>query len=72
MQKIGNHIKTALLSIVFIVLVLLVFSCDSLSKTNTNSNKTKEVTAKDILGNPNYLAICYGGYRKNTRIFNLQ
>lgn len=67
MQKIGNHIKTALLSIVFIVMVLLVFSCDSLSKTNTNSNKTKEVTAKDILGNPNYLAICYGGYRKNTR-----
>jgi exo-beta-1,3-glucanase (GH17 family) len=25
------------------------------------------VTAKEILGNPNYLAICYGGYRKNSR-----
>jgi exo-beta-1,3-glucanase (GH17 family) len=26
-----------------------------------------EISAKDILGNPNYLAISYGGYRKNTR-----
>ncbi|WP_299124889.1 glycosyl hydrolase family 17 protein [uncultured Winogradskyella sp.] len=27
----------------------------------------KEVTAKDILGNPDYLAISYGGYREKTR-----
>ncbi|MBT8321136.1 MAG: glycosyl hydrolase family 17 [Eudoraea sp.] len=27
----------------------------------------KEVTAKDILGNPEYLAISYGGYRATTR-----
>lgn len=27
----------------------------------------KELTAKDILGNPQYLAISYGGYRKNSR-----
>ena len=33
-----------------------------------NSNKeAAPVTAKDILGNPNYQAICYGGYRKPTR-----
>ena len=25
------------------------------------------MTAKDILGNPDYLAISYGGYRKNSR-----
>lgn len=25
------------------------------------------MTAEKILGNPDYLAICYGGYRKNTR-----
>ena len=25
------------------------------------------MTAKDILGNPEYLAISYGGYRKSTR-----
>ena len=28
---------------------------------------SKEVTAKDILGNPDYLAISYGGYREKTR-----
>lgn len=27
----------------------------------------KEVTAKDILGNPNYQAICYEGYREKSR-----
>ena len=27
----------------------------------------KHITAKDILGNPNYLAISYGGYRKISR-----
>lgn len=27
----------------------------------------KTLTAKDILGNPNYLAISYGGYRENSR-----
>jgi len=27
----------------------------------------KEVTAKDILGNPNYQAICFGGYRQKSR-----
>jgi len=30
-------------------------------------NKKIEVTAADILGNPDYLAISYGGYRENTR-----
>lgn len=29
--------------------------------------KSTEITAKELLGNPNYQAICYGGYRKNTR-----
>lgn len=28
---------------------------------------TKKVSAKDILGNPDYLAISYGGYRKKSR-----
>ena len=27
------------------------------------------MTAKDILGNSNYLAISYGGYRKSSRDF---
>ena len=39
-------------------------------KDNTQLSKPKskkQVTAKDILGNPDYLAISYGGYRQNTR-----
>lgn len=35
--------------------------------TNTKSNDFIEMTAEKILGNPNYQAICYGGYRTNTR-----
>ena len=37
---------------------------------NNDKNKLKimiEKTAAEILGNPNYLAISYGGYRQNTR-----
>jgi len=50
--------------------VLIVFSCiDSTNKkSNTNPvKKEKNLTAKDILGNSDYLAISYGGYRKKSR-----
>ncbi len=54
-----------------IALTLLVagFSCSQKSNSNgqIEESKKKEVTAKDILGNPEYLAISYGGYRQNTR-----
>ncbi|MBL7885746.1 MAG: glycosyl hydrolase family 17 [Flavobacterium sp.] len=33
----------------------------------TKSNDFTIMTAEKILGNPNYQAICYGGYRTNTR-----
>ena len=36
-------------------------------KQETITQIEKEVTAKDILGNPDYLAISYGGYREKTR-----
>jgi exo-beta-1,3-glucanase (GH17 family) len=32
-----------------------------------NSKQSVEITAKDIIGNPNYQAICYGGFREKTR-----
>ncbi|PWH83936.1 glycosyl hydrolase family 17 [Algibacter marinivivus] len=35
--------------------------------SNENLKKEKQINAADILGNPNYLAISYGGYRKKTR-----
>ena len=41
--------------------VLTLFSCVN-KPTNTMSK-----TASEILGNPDYLAISYGGYRQNTR-----
>jgi len=36
-------------------------------KLQKNPKQKKQLTAKDILGDPNYLAISYGGYRKTTR-----
>nr|WP_299070193.1 glycosyl hydrolase family 17 protein [uncultured Allomuricauda sp.] len=51
------------------IVLLTAYSCkEKTSKTEENQPQiTKEVTAKDILGNPDYLAISYGGYRKATR-----
>lgn len=42
------------------ILLLTLYSCN---QTETSMNKT----AAEILGNPDYPAICYGGYRHNTR-----
>ncbi len=36
-------------------------------KESNQTSKKKRVTAKDILGNPDYLAICFEGYRQNSR-----
>jgi exo-beta-1,3-glucanase (GH17 family) len=36
-------------------------------ESKKNKHIKKQLTAKDILGNPDYLAISYGGYRKRTR-----
>lgn len=60
-------------SIVKIIVAAIVLvtnhSCNvKTTKTTGNQPQTiKEVTAKDILGNPDYLAISYGGYREATR-----
>ena len=51
-------------TLTIIVLVLLMVSCDN----QPNSNQTMtEITAKEILGNPKYQAISFGGYRYTTR-----
>lgn len=39
---------------------------DRINET-TGQVATKEITAKDILGNPEYRAICYSGFRAKTR-----
>ena len=62
----GRQLKTGSL----ILMVLLCFACKDQTKTadkdNTVNQETK-LTAADILGNPDYTAISYGGYRKTTR-----
>jgi len=50
----------------YFLLVMLVFSCKDNSKKENNLNTVKEqssLSARDILGNPGYLAMSYGGYR---------
>ena len=61
------HSETFFQKTIILIGVLFVFACNGKSKINNNFTKIDKVTAKDILGNSNYLAICYGGYRKNTR-----
>lgn len=61
--------KMKINSVVAVVLLLAGFACQQKSgqQNQTQETKPKEVTAKDILGNPDYLAISYGGYRAKSR-----
>ena len=45
----------------------LLYSCNSKPESQEMNANPKEISAKELLGNPDYQAICYGGYRKNTR-----
>ena len=52
----------------FLILFMAVVIMESCKKSQNKENMPKqlirkELTAKDILGNPDYLAISYGGYR---------
>jgi exo-beta-1,3-glucanase (GH17 family) len=51
------------------MVLILSFSCNEKQsiKEDKEPQMRKELTAKDILGNPDFLAISYGGYRENTR-----
>jgi len=53
--------KSGIWHICILLLLILMTGCISMGK------KTPEISAKDILGNPEYLAFSYGGYRQNTR-----
>ncbi len=53
--------KSIIKSFFLVILSILVFGCDE------NQKDRNSKSAKDILGNPNYLAMSYGGYRQNTR-----
>ena len=53
--------------IVCVLSIIFMMSCKNEKKEESLTQIKKEVTAKDILGNPDYLAISYGGYREKTR-----
>jgi exo-beta-1,3-glucanase (GH17 family) len=50
---------------IFITAVVSIFiwSCNQNTKSKEQMQTESELTAKDILGNPKYLAMSYGGYR---------
>jgi len=55
---------------VFFIGFMALFSCGNkpqVKEETTSLPLKKELTAKEILGNPAYLAISYGGYRQNSR-----
>ncbi len=49
----------------YLAIISIVFSCGTEEKKD--NMQSEEMTAKEILGNPAYLAISYGGYRQNSR-----
>ncbi|MGL5112738.1 MAG: glycosyl hydrolase family 17 protein [Flavobacterium sp.] len=52
----------------FCFMVFACTSCATISKTAGSKNSVvNEISAADILGKPEYQAICYGGYRTNSR-----
>lgn len=53
--------------IVCVLSIVFMMSCKNEKRKEPLTQIKKEVTAKDILGNPDYLAISYGGYRGKTR-----
>ena len=52
---------STLKSILIILILIVMLGCNDKSKVKMN------ITAADILGNPEYLAISYGGYRQKSR-----
>ena len=53
--------------VIYLFVVIFTLSCKNTTKKENNINTVKEqsnMSAEDILGNPKYLAISYGGYRE--------
>ncbi|WP_422079396.1 glycosyl hydrolase family 17 protein [Ulvibacterium sp.] len=61
-----NHKKNSIRTITCVLLLASVLSCKNKTTEENKIEIVKEasdLSAKDILGNPDYLAISYGGYR---------
>ena len=60
--------KNIMKTFLYLLLVVFIISCaNKESKQKTILSTKKERTAADILGNPKYQAISFGGYREKTR-----
>lgn len=60
--------KVSLTYYFLVLLTVMLTSCGYQNATKENSNQLEKTkTAAQILGDSNYQAICYGGYRTNTR-----
>ena len=57
--------KTNIKIIIAIFVLVIGFGCNKISKIK--QEQKVEMTAEKILGNPDYLAISYGGYRETSR-----
>ncbi len=53
--------------IMAVLFLLFCFSCQKKETIKESNQNIKEVTAKEILGNPKYRAISFGGYRQTSR-----
>ena len=70
MQLNTNDMNINLKILLCFFMSLLLCSCDQITNKKSNTETLKEesnLSAKDILGNPNYLAMSYGGYREKSR-----
>jgi len=56
--------KYFLTNILFFMAAMLIISC---GKSGVKENTQNEKTAEEILGNPEYQAICFGAYREKSR-----
>jgi exo-beta-1,3-glucanase (GH17 family) len=56
-MKLNTHIFTTL------IISLFIMSCNQNLNAKKGMQEEKQMTAKEILGNPEYLAMSYGGYR---------
>ncbi|WP_218599274.1 glycosyl hydrolase family 17 protein [Polaribacter sp. NJDZ03] len=52
---------------IFFAIIVLTFCISCNSKVKLKEEKKVAITAEHILGNPEYLAISYGGYREQSR-----
>lgn len=52
---------------IILLMLLFVFTCKENKKQDIIMQIQPKVTAKEILGNPDYLAMSYGGYRAKSR-----